>query len=56
MVEKGEIAISQHFVLFSQCFASIQKQISVFHSQVIWKLFQCGQMKNVLFGEELIRT
>ena len=38
IVEKGENAGNQHFLLFPQCFLSFQKQISVFQSHLFCSL------------------
>ena len=55
IVEKGENAGNQHFLLFPQCFLPSQKQIPIFQSHFILlsaNAFKLGQSWILLFGKE----
>ena len=38
IVEKGENAGNQHFLLFQQCFLPVQKRISIFQPHLFYRL------------------
>ena len=55
VVEKGENAGNQHFLLFPQCFLPFPKQISIFQSHLSpANTFSLNQSEILSFGKELI--
>ena len=57
IVEKGDNAGNQHFLLFPQFFLLVPKQISIFQSDLVFvSSSNLDQSKNLLFGKELNQT
>ena len=58
IVEKGENAGNQHFLLFPQCFLPVPKQISIFQSFILSSAnaFNLDPFLNLLFGKGLTHS